>query len=656
MRCPSLEEINGILLEDEKSLRFRDFISHLDTCRRCQMALSDLSELPMDHDIGDIFSPTRKTPSPENFETPSKSFRIMPQDKPTQLDHLIFETKIGEGGMAEVYRCFDEQLGRNVAVKVIDSSVMSSRNLERLEQEARIHAKLKHPNVVSLLEFKVANGLPYLVMELVEGGTLKELFKANTIKPRTLAVILKDVALAVQAAHELGILHRDLKPANILLEKRDRSGSSEHPSSFTATSLIPKVSDFGLAKLIDSDTNLSKSAMYLGTPAYMSPEQTMGDSSRIGPRADIYSLGVVLYEGLSGRLPFVGDDLTELFGRIRHNAPVPPSEIQAGVPHDLETICLKCLEKNPRARYQSALELADELSRYLEGNPIKARPIGPISQFTRWARRKPVLAASLVLLIAEILTFGVWNMRAAKVESEARAKESQARAKEADARIKAERLATELRQDFGKLQSQYSYAISLTHENDEELGRIIGKGSSEHELRKFQLKLRRQRGELAERIIPDLVDEPAFDPFLAKAYYHSGVNKKRHGDHMAAAEQFRNSIERSRSLLESGQLNLDRRYYALRSFNLLAEYDIARGNFESALKLLKEAWDNYASHGYDFELTRAVKAMSMQTAFRLIHCLECLGRPDESRIISTDLENIERVPVRIGEFDVDYQY
>lgn len=526
---------------------------------------------------------------------------------------------------------------------------MSSRNLVRLEQEARIHAKLKHPNVVSLLEFKVANGLPYLVMELVEGGTLKELFKAHRVNPRTLAVILRDVALAVHAAHELGILHRDLKPANILLERRERSGSSDSSYSYSGSGLIPKVSDFGLAKLADSNTDLSKSAMYLGTPAYMSPEQTMGDSSRIGPRADIYSLGVILYEGLTGRLPFVGDDLTELFGRIRHNSPVPPSEIQSGVPHDLETICLKCLEKDPRARYQTAGDLAEELSRFLGGDPIKARPIGPMSQLGRWARRKPVLAASLVLLITEVLTFGVWNMRTAAAESEARAKE-------AAARQKAELSADEIRKDYGDLQTQYNHAISLVHANANELEQIIGKGSSEHDLRIFHSKLRRQRGELAEQIIPVLNDDSAFDDFLTKAYYLSGVNKKRHGDQMAAAEQFRNSIDKARSLAASGKLSLDARYYGMRSFNLLAEYDIAGRRFESALKLLKEAWDNYASHGYDFELTRAVKTMSMQTAFRLIHCLEILGRFEEARQISTDITNLERVPVRISEFDVDYMY
>ncbi|MBI1323230.1 protein kinase [bacterium] len=656
MRCPSLEEIAGILLEDDSSSRFRDFMTHLDTCRRCQRSLTDLSELPMDHDIGDIFTPTRKMVHSDDFESPSKPFGIMPDDKPTQLDHLIFETKIGEGGMAEVYKCFDEQLGRNVAVKVIDSSVMSSRNLVRLEQEARIHAKLKHPNVVSLLEFKVANGLPYLIMELVEGGTLKELFKTHTVNPRTLALILRDVALAVQAAHDLGILHRDLKPANILLEKRVKSGSSDSSSLFSGNSLVPKVSDFGLAKLADSNTDLSKSAMYLGTPAYMSPEQTMGDSSRIGPRADIYSLGVILYEGLTGRLPFVGDDLTELFGRIRHNLPVLPSEIQAGVPHDLETICLKCLEKDPRARYAKAADLAEELTRFLDGNPIYARPIGPLRQLVRWARRKPVLAASLVLLIAEVITFGIWNMRSAATEAEARVREAEARVKESVARAKAEQKADELQEDYENLKSQYSYAINLTHSNADELERIISKGSREQDLRKFKWKLRGQRGELAERMIPALDGDPAFDTLLAKAYYLSGVRKKRHGDHMAAAEQFRNSIDKARSHFASGKTSLDHRYYAMRSFNLLAESEIARGNYEAALKLLKEAWDNYASHGDDFELTRAAKVMSMQTAFRLIHCLEILGRFDETWRISTDLERIERVPVQNGEFDVDILY
>jgi len=641
MRCPSLEEITGILLEDESSLRFRDFISHLDTCRRCQLALTDLSELPMDHDIGDIFTARHKKKAPDNFETPSRSFDVVPLDKLSQLDHLIFEAKIGEGGMAEVYRCYDERLGRNVAVKVIDSGVMSSRNLERLEQEARIHARLKHPNVVSLLDFKIVNGMPYLIMELVEGGTLKELLRSHAINPRTLAAILRDVALAVHAAHELGILHRDLKPANILLERRPGSGSSVASDTHPGRNLIPKVSDFGLAKLTDSDTDLSKSAMYLGTPAYMSPEQTIGNSSRIGRRADIYSLGVILYEGLTGRLPFVGDELTELFGRIRHNAPVPPSEIQAGVPHDLETICLKCLEKDQRARYQTAEDLAEDLTRFLKGNSISARPIGPISQLFRWSRRKPVLAAALVLLIGEILAFGFWNRRQAQTEF--------------TARLVAEDVAEGLRKNYAKLQSQYIHAINMTHENSEELGGIIGKGSREPDLRVFHSKLRRQRGELAERIIPDLAENQAFDAFLVQAYYLSGVNKKRHGDHMAAAAQFRSSVEKARSCAKANIIDDDVQYFAMRSFNFLAEYDIARGDFSTALELLKEAWDDFASHGDDYQLTRAVKTMSMQTAFRIAHCLECLRRPEEARPYEAAIDKILRVPV-FDEFDVDYQY
>ncbi len=596
----------------------------------------------MDHDIGDIFTAKRKKKAPDNFETPSRSFDIVPHDKLAHLDHVIFEAKIGEGGMAEVYRCYDERLGRNVAVKVIDSSVMSSRNLERLEQEARIHARLKHPNVVSLLDFKIVNGLPYLIMELVEGGTLKELLKTKTINPRTLAAILRDVALAVQAAHELGILHRDLKPANILLERRKRSGSSESSDTFSGKNLIPKVSDFGLAKLTDSKTDLSKSAMYLGTPAYMSPEQTIGNSSRIGPRADIYSLGVILYEGLTGRLPFVGDELTELFGRIRHNVPVPPSEIEAGVPHDLETICLKCLEKDQRARYQSAADLAEDLTRFLKGNSIAARPIGPISQLYRWARRKPVVAAAVLLLIGETLAFGLWNMRQAQIQ--------------AGAREAAEQVADDLRKKHSTLQSQYIYAISLTHANADELGVIIGKGCSESDLRKFQSKLRRQRGELAERIIPDLANDHAFDAFLVQAHYLSGVNKKRHGDHMAAAAQFQESIDNARSCAKSDVVDEDLPYFAMRSFNYLAEYDIARGDYSTALNLLLEAWDLFASHGDDYQLTRADKTMSMQTAFRIAHCLECLHRPEEARPYEEAIRQIQRVPVLIDEFDVDYLY
>lgn len=649
MGCPSLEEINGILQEEESSSRLQDFMSHLGSCRRCQFALSELSELPMDNDIGDIFTSGRKKRPPEQFEEPSSSFGIIPQEKKSRIGPLRIDRKIGEGGMAEVFACYDERTDRMVAVKVIDSTVINSRNLERLEQEARIHAQLKHPNVVSLLGFDIDNGLPYLVMELVEGGTLKELLKNRSIKPRQLAEIMRGVALAVQAAHDLKILHRDLKPANILLQRLSRSGSREASSFSTGSSLIPKVTDFGLAKLTESDTNLSKSAMYLGTPSYMSPEQTVGDSKRIKEGADIYSMGVILYEGLTGRLPFVGEDLTELFGRIRHSIPIPPSELVAGVPHDLEIICLKCLEKDPKNRYESAAKMAEDLTRYLDGIPIVAKPTGPIGKLFRLARLYPYLAISAVLIVGNVLTFVFWTIISADRETEAR-KRAELVALRLDEEAKV------LRSDYGKLQSHFLFAIDQAHRNSTRLGRLISEGSKEPELRKFQRELTKQRGELGERVLHELEGNEAFDPFLVQANYLSGINKQIENDHPGAIERFKASAQNARGSLASGNLSMDTRYYALRSLNLLAEYDIARDDFPAALEYLQEAWDSYASHGEDYVLTRAVKAMSLQTAFRMNHCLLCLGRADEARIFEIAIEQIKRVPVRSDQFDIDILY
>jgi tetratricopeptide (TPR) repeat protein len=446
----------------------------------------------------------------------------------------------------------------------------------------------------------------------------------------------------VQAAHELGIMHRDLKPANILLEKPRRSGMTDTSGKNMGMTLVPKVSDFGLAKLSEAESDLSKSAIYLGTPAYMSPEQTLGDSERIDRRADIYSLGVILYEGLTGRLPFVGEDLNDLFSRIRHHAAVPPSAIQAGVPHDLETICLKCLEKDPRARYQTAAQLAEELTCFLEGNPIKARPIGPVGQSFRWAKRKPVLALALILLFVELVAFAAWSRRSAKMGWD----ERETIKKEAD----------RLRADYVKLRDHYTYGIDLIHDNSSELNRIIERGSNDRELRMFQMKLTRQRGDLAERVISDLIVQDVFGNFLVEAYYLAAIKDMMDRDYDKAIMQYRSAVDRALELSETGKLADKSRYFAMRSVVGLADFAIESDDYIEAVRLLEQSWERFASHGEDYILAKPVKMMSMQTSFRLIQCYEMLGRPDRVREQQSAIDKLVKIPVLEGEGDVDSLY
>ncbi|MFT3882419.1 MAG: protein kinase [Gemmatales bacterium] len=262
----------------------------------------------------------------------------------------------------------------------------------RFIREAQVVAMLKHPHIVQIYDVGEFEGIPYFTMELVEEGTLASLLGGLPLPIRRAAEMLRTLALAVQAAHQSGIIHRDLKPANILI----------------APDEVPKISDFGLARRLEDEAGLTLNGVKMGTPSYMAPEQVTGINSFLGPSVDIYSLGCVLYEMLTGRPPFRADSAVETQCKVLTEEPTPPSRLNKKVPGDLETICLKCLRKDPGRRYHTAKELADDLDRYLRGEPIKARPIGILERSVKWARRRPMAAMlTLTLLTLVFVAFGV---------------------------------------------------------------------------------------------------------------------------------------------------------------------------------------------------------------------------------------------------------
>jgi WD40 repeat protein len=299
-------------------------------------------------------------------------------------DYELIE-EIARGGMGIVYRAWQRSLDRVVAVKTLLFGPQASREfVKRFRAEAAAAASLNHPNIVAIHEVGVHEGLHYLVMDLVEGPNLAQTIKEQSLSSRHAAEILKTVAEAVHYAHERGILHRDLKPSNILMDASDQ----------------PHVTDFGLAKRFDGDSSLTMTGQVLGSPNYMPPEQAGVARGKVGRRSDVYSLGAMLYHALTGRPPFVGGSLSETLEQLFHREPLSPHLLNAGAPRDLETICLKCLEKEPARRYQTARELADELARFLRNEPIHARPVSAPGQIFRWCRRKPALASLILLLLA----------------------------------------------------------------------------------------------------------------------------------------------------------------------------------------------------------------------------------------------------------------
>jgi tetratricopeptide (TPR) repeat protein/tRNA A-37 threonylcarbamoyl transferase component Bud32 len=303
--------------------------------------------------------------------------------------------ELGRGGMGVVYKARQTSLNRVVALKMLLAGAYADpEQHRRLRAEAEAVAGLRHPNIVQIHEVGEHDGRPYLVLEYVEGGSLDGALAGAPQNPRAAAALVETLARAVQAAHQQGVIHRDLKPANVLL-----AAGGGAPSATPPAALVPKITDFGLAKQLDAGHGRTPSDAILGTPSYMAPEQASGKMRAVGPAADVYALGAILYEMLTGRPPFRGETPLDTLQQVLTDDPVPPRALQPKVPADLATACLKCLQKDAGRRYASAGDLAEDLRRFLAGEPIKARPVGPAARFYRWCRRKPMLAGLLALLV-----------------------------------------------------------------------------------------------------------------------------------------------------------------------------------------------------------------------------------------------------------------
>jgi WD40 repeat protein len=312
---------------------------------------------------------------------------------------------LGRGGMGVVYKARQLSLNRLVALKMLRGGMTARpQEIDRFRAEATALARLQHPNIVQIYEVGAYQGEPYLSLEYVDGGNLSQKIASTPQPPTQAAELLRTLALTVQAAHDNGIIHRDLKPDNVLL---------------TADG-TPKITDFGLAKHLTLSHHKTCTGTILGTPSYMAPEQAAGRGRESGPATDVYGLGALLYTLLTGRPPFHAETPVETLNQVMNEEPLPPSRSQAKLPLDIETICLKCLQKDPAHRYGSARELAEELRRFLHHEPIRARPVGPWIAFIRWCRRNPALArasglALVGLLLALVLavSFGLYQQRAA---------------------------------------------------------------------------------------------------------------------------------------------------------------------------------------------------------------------------------------------------
>ncbi len=341
---------------------------------------------------------------------------------PRQVGDYDILAEVGRGGMGVVYKAWHPNLRRLAALKMILAGEFASPAQElRFRLEAELAARVQHPNVVKVYEVGSYEGLPFLALEWVEGGSLAERLDGKPWSADESAALLETLARAIDVAHAEGVVHRDLKPGNVLLASSgERRGVSPpvgdtHRRAYAAllANVVPKITDFGLAKLLESDRGQTESRTLLGTPSYAAPEQMDGNSKTVGPAADVYALGAILYEVLTGRPPFKGATVLETVRQVIHQEPVPPRLLNPALPRDLEVICLKCLEKKPAQRYSSAAGLAEDLRRWQNNEPILARPPSLVGRAVRWFKRHPGVTA-VVVVMALGLAGVFWQWRVAE--------------------------------------------------------------------------------------------------------------------------------------------------------------------------------------------------------------------------------------------------
>ena len=434
-------------------------------------------------------------------------------DELGQLGPYAILRLLGQGGMGVVFAAQQSRPRRLVALKMILAGPRGGRQrLDRFRAEAEIIAGLQHPHIVPIYEVGDHDDRPYFTMELLDGGSLAQKLAAAPLAHGAAARLVEIIARAIHFAHERGVIHRDLKPANVLL---------------TAAG-VPKIADFGLAKQFAADSGeATESGAVLGTPAYMAPEQFGGQT--IGPAVDVYALGAILYECLTGRPPFRAATPLETLDQARRCDPVPPGRLQPGLPRDLQTICLKCLDKEPARRYASARDLADDLDRFLRLEPIRARPVGWPERLVKWARRQPALAALVIVSGLSLIGFLAGLL----------IHESQLRSREAEAQRQRE-LAT----------NNYRAARDTLARM---LGRLEGKRLADvPRLKELRQDLLEDTLAFYQEILKGADDpDPAVRQDVAEALVQTGAIQQLMGRKEAAAENFRQAAAMLEGLPEN---------------------------------------------------------------------------------------------------------
>lgn len=435
--CPyaiHIQRYADCTLDEEQSAVIEE---HLSECSSCTDALARAVEsgvIPAW--LPSLVDTATTVESDGELDLPS-SAAAMSADAFSQPDRYQRLRLQGEGGMGQVWLGWDAVMQRRVALKQLRSDSRNAQRDQRLLQEATSLARLSHANIVAVHEVLILNEQPTLVMEFVDGPTLASISRDFVMRERQAAKIMERLADAIAHAHEQGVIHRDLKPVNVLLswpaEALPESQSANigkfdgrNITPEKIDSAIPKLTDFGLAKILESD-ELTRTGVVLGTPAYMAPEQTFGLANVAGTSADIYGLGAILYDLLTGTPPHVADNPVGTMMLVREREPTAPRLLRPELSKDIETICLKCLQKLPKDRYPSANALHHDLRAYLDGRPISARPLGFLLRAMRWSRRHQAIVASAILATSLVLTVVLGSLWTASKERQLRLEANSAR-------------------------------------------------------------------------------------------------------------------------------------------------------------------------------------------------------------------------------------
>lgn len=457
--CPTREYLTQFLDDKLPSADEASLSAHLEACPACILALEKMTA-PQDEGPTCDVPPPRTDPAHTLPATELQRLRhLLPATAPLGsappvapnpgvpiIPGYDIERELGRGGMGIVYLARQTPLNRRVALKMILAGQHASQEqVVRFLAEAQTCATLRHDNIVQIFEVGQHEGMPFYSMEYVDGGTLAERSQRQPLTPREAAELVEQLARAMHAAHLQGVIHRDLKPVNILLRGtnvgRTLNGSASIP--LAGAGLAPKITDFGLAKHFEREGGMTQTGTMLGTPDYMAPEQLEPGTRHIGPGVDIHALGAILYYLIAGRPPYASATMLETLAQVKQADAVSPSQLRPSVPRDLSIICMHCLEKKPERRYATAEALADDLRRFLSGEPIAARPVTEMERLWKWARRHPAVAALSAALAAMVIgALGLvswqWYLADQARGREARRADDEAKTKRAEARARHE--------------------------------------------------------------------------------------------------------------------------------------------------------------------------------------------------------------------------